>query len=62
MREKQRIITVLTVVVMYNLVDQFFIREKREITDSSVYISLGIAMVLYVLLILFFRRKHPSGN
>lgn len=60
MREKQRIITVLFVVVIYNLIDQFFIREKKEITDSSIYISMGIAMVLYILLIFFFRRKHSK--
>jgi hypothetical protein len=60
MKEKQRIYTVLIVVVIYNLIDQFLIRSKRGITDSSVYVSMGIAIVLYIALIYFFGRKHMN--
>lgn len=58
MMERQRIITVLIVVALYNLVDQFLIRRHRGITDSSVFISLAIALVLYLALIYFFGKKH----
>lgn len=58
MMERQRIITVLIVIALYNLVDQFLIRRHRGITDSSVFISLAIALVLYLALIYFFGKKH----
>jgi cytosine/uracil/thiamine/allantoin permease len=58
MKERQRIITVIIVVVAYNLVDQFLIRKHRGITDTSVFISFGIALVLYLALIYFFGKKH----
>ena len=58
MQEKQRIITVIIVVVVYNIVDQFLIRKHRGITDMSVIISFVIAIVLYLALIYFFGKKH----
>ena len=60
MQEKQRIITVVLVVVVYNLIDQFLIRKQRGITDSSVFISIAIALVLYIALIYFFGKKHTN--
>jgi len=58
MQEKDRIITVIIVVVVYNLVDQFLIRSHRGITIMSVVISMVIAIVLYLALIYFFGKKH----
>jgi hypothetical protein len=58
MKEKDRIITVIIVVAVYNLVDQFLIRKHRGITDMSVIISIVIALVLYLALIYFFGKKH----
>ena len=58
MKEKERIITVIIVVVVYNLVDQFLIRKHRGFTDTSVLISFVIALVLYLALIYFFGKKH----
>jgi cytosine/uracil/thiamine/allantoin permease len=58
MNEKGRIITVLIVVVVYNLVDQFLIQKHRGINDTSVVISFVIAVVLYLALIYFFGKKH----
>ncbi|TMI98157.1 MAG: hypothetical protein E6H08_00745 [Bacteroidetes bacterium] len=58
MKEKQRIITVLIVVLLYNLVDQFLIQKHRGINDTSVILSFVIAIVLYLALIYFFGKKH----
>ncbi len=58
MQERQRIITVIIVVVVYNLVDQFLFRSQRGITISSVVISIVIALVVYIALIFFFGKKH----
>ena len=58
MQERQRIITVILVVIVYNIVDQFLIRKQRGITDMSVIISFVIAIVLYLALIYFFGKKH----
>jgi len=58
MQEKERIITVIIAVVVYNLVDQFLFRAHRGITISSVVISMVIAIVLYLILIYFFGKKH----
>lgn len=60
MKEKQRIITVLIVVALYNIIDQFLIRKHRGIDDNSVLVSMGIAIVLYILLIYFFGKKHMN--
>jgi len=60
MQERQRIITVVIVVVVYNLVDQFLFRSHRGLTISSVFISMVIALVLYLLLIYFFGKKHMN--
>jgi hypothetical protein len=57
MQEKDRIITVLIVVAVYNIVDQFLIRKHRGITDMSVIISIVIAIVLYLALIYFFGKS-----
>ena len=58
MQEKDRIITVIIVVAIYNLIDQFLIKKHRGITDMSVIISIVIAIVLYLVLIYFFGKKH----
>jgi len=58
MKERQRILTVIIVVIVYNLVDQLLIRKHRGITDMSVIISFVIAIVLYLALIYFFGKKH----
>jgi len=58
MQERERIITVIIVVVVYNLVDQFLVRRHHGIDDWSVFISIGIAIVLYLALIYFFGKKH----
>jgi len=58
MHERQRIITVIIVVVVYNLVDQFLVRRHHGIDDWSVIISIIIAVVLYLALIYFFGKKH----
>jgi len=58
MNERKRIITVIIVVAVYNLVDQFLIQKHRGINDTSVIISFVIAVVLYLALIYFFGKKH----
>lgn len=58
MRERGRIIAVIIVVGLYNIIDQFFIRNHRGITISSVIISIVIAFVVYLGLIYFFGKKH----
>jgi len=60
MNERGRIITVLIVVVVYNLVDQFLIQKQRGINDTSVIISFVIADGLYLALIYFFGKKHVN--
>jgi len=60
MNERQRIITVIIVVVVYNLVDQFLIQKHRGINDTSVIISFVTAVVLYLALIYFFGKKHVN--
>jgi uncharacterized membrane protein HdeD (DUF308 family) len=58
MQERERIIAVIIVVVIYNLVDQFLVRRHHGIDDWSVIISIVIAIVLYLVLIYFFGKKH----
>ena len=58
MQERQRIITVIIVVIIYNLVDQFILKFNRGITIWSVIISMLIAGGLYLALIFFFGKKH----
>ncbi|HEY5774257.1 MAG TPA: hypothetical protein VIS75_16580 [Chitinophagaceae bacterium] len=58
MQERQRIITVIIVVVVYNLVDQFVVRKHNGIDIWSVGISVVISIVLYLALIYFFGKKH----
>ena len=60
MKERQRIITVIIVLIVYNLVDQFLIQKHRGINDTSVIISFVIAVVLYLALIYFFGKKHVN--
>jgi len=60
MKERQRIITVIIVLIVYNLVDQFLIQKHRGINDTSVIISFVIAVVLYLALIYFFGKKHMN--
>ena len=58
MQERERIIAVIIVVVTYNLVDQYLVRRHHGIDDWSVIISIVIAIVLYLVLIYFFGKKH----
>lgn len=58
MQEKQRLITVAIVVVIYNIIDRLFIHRGQGLTFSTVAISIGIAIVLYIALIYFFGKKH----
>jgi hypothetical protein len=60
MQEKQRIISVIIVVAVYNLVDQFLVRRNNGIDIWSVGISVVIAFVLYLALIYFFGKKHVN--
>jgi len=60
MQERERIITVIIVVVVYNLVDQFLVRRHHGIDIWSVGISVVIAFVLYLVLIYFFGKKHVN--
>jgi len=58
MQERQRIITVVIVVLLFNLVDQFILKFNHGITIWSVIISIVIAGGLYLALIYFFGKKH----
>lgn len=60
MYERTRIIIVILSVVCFNVIDQLFLRAKRGITDTSVYFSLLVALLVYSLLVLFFRKKKKS--
>ena len=60
MQERERIISVIIVVAVYNLVDQFLIRRHNGIDIWSVIISIVIALVLYLGLIYFFGKKHVN--
>jgi uncharacterized membrane protein HdeD (DUF308 family) len=60
MQERERIITVIIVVAVYNLVDQFLVRRHNGIDDWSVGISVVLALVLYLALIYFFGKKHVN--
>jgi len=58
MEEKERIITVLIVVILFNVADRLFIHKGQGLTDFAVYGSIIIALVLYIALIFFFGKKH----
>jgi hypothetical protein len=60
MQERERIITVIIVLAVYNLVDQFLVRRHNGIDDWSVGISVVLALVLYLALIYFFGKKHVN--
>lgn len=60
MGERGRIITVIIIVIAYNIVDQFLIRTHRGITISSVIVSMVIAFAVYLALIYFFGKKHVN--
>jgi hypothetical protein len=60
MQERERIITVIIVVAVYILVDQFLVRRHNGIDIWSVIISIVIALVLYLGLIYFFGKKHVN--
>ena len=60
MQERERIITVIIVVAVYNLVDQLLVRRHNGIDIWSVGISIVIALVLYLVLIYFFGKKHMN--
>lgn len=58
MEEKERIIIVLVVVVIFNVIDRFLIHPHKGLTDFAVYGSMIIALILYIALIYFFGKKH----
>jgi hypothetical protein len=58
MEERERIIVILVVVVIFNLIDRFLIHPHKGLTDFAVYGSISIAIVLYLILIYFFGKKH----
>ena len=58
MQEKQRLILVAVVVVIYNIIDRLFFHRGQGLTISAVVISIIIAIVLYIALIYFFGKKH----
>ena len=58
MEEKERIIIVLIVVVIFNAIDRFLIHRNQGLTDFAVFGSIIIALVLYLALIYFFGKKH----
>jgi hypothetical protein len=58
MQERQRIITVIVAVLVFNLVDQYIFKFNHGITIWSVIISIVIAGGLYLALIYFFGKKH----
>ena len=60
MKERQRIITVIIVVILFNIVDQLFFRKQRGINDTSVYISFALSIIVYLGLIYFFGKKHTN--
>ena len=60
MEEKQRIITVLIVVGIFNVIDRLFIHRHQGLTVSAVIISIVIALVVYLALIYFFGKKHMN--
>ena len=60
MQERERIITVIIVVAVYHLVDQFLVRRHNGIDIWSVIISIVIALVLYLGLIYLFGKKHVN--
>ena len=58
MQERERIITVLVVVIIFNVVDRLLIHPHQGFTDFAGITSFVIAIVLYLLLIYFFGKKH----
>lgn len=60
MQERHRIITVIIVVIGYNLLDQYVLKFNRGITIWSVIVSMIIAGSLYLALIHFFGKKHMN--
>ena len=60
MEERDRIIIVIIAVILFNVIDQYFLKFNHGITIWSVIISMVIAIVLYLLLIYFFGKKHMN--
>lgn len=60
MQEKERLITVAVVVIIYNIIDRLFFHRGQGLTISAVVISIVIAIVLYIALIYFFGKKHMN--
>ena len=58
MQERERIITVLVVVIIFNVIDRLLIHPHKGLTDFAVISSIVIAIVLYLALIYFFGKKH----
>ena len=60
MEERQRIITVLIVVGIYNIIDRLLIHRHQGLTDWAVIISILLAIAVYIALIYFFGKKHMN--
>jgi hypothetical protein len=58
MEEKERIIVVFIVVIIFNVVDRLIIHRHQGLTDFAVVGSIIIALILYLALIYFFGKKH----
>lgn len=58
MEERDRIIIVIIAVILFNVIDQYFLKFNNGITIWSVIFSMIIAIGLYLLLIYFFGKKH----
>jgi len=58
MEERERIIVVLVAVGIFDLLDRFLIHPHKGLTDFAVFGSIIIALILYLILIFFFGKKH----
>jgi len=58
MQERERIITVLVVIIIFNAIDRLLIHRHQGLTDFAFFGSIIIAIVLYLALIYFFGKKH----
>ena len=57
MSERLRIICVILIVAGFILLNKFFLKYGK---DTVVIISIVIALIVYPVLVLFFKRKHKS--
>ncbi len=57
MSDRLRYIVVILIVVCFIFLNQRFFKLGR---DTAVIISIVIALIVYPILVLFFKRKHKS--